>query len=72
MGLGLGLEEQIGAGIDEEGLPTTVAQGRDPRGLVGDVVEPIGADHLILEIAADRARFGEPPAVRAEPPPSSA
>ena len=59
-----GLEEQIGAGIDEEGNAGRVrrrSDGLQALALVVDLVEPFAADDLVLQIAADRAapdRFG--------------
>jgi hypothetical protein len=49
------LEEQVGPAIDEEVLPDRFPGGRDPLRLNRDRVEPFAANHLILEVATDRA-----------------
>ena len=49
------LEENVGARIDEEIRARRVAYRRDPRSLVGDGVELVGPDDLVLEIATDCA-----------------
>jgi hypothetical protein len=60
------LEEEVGAGVDEEIIADALAQRRDPPCLTGDIVETIGPDDLILEIASDRPRGGEVLAVRGQ------
>ena len=53
------LEEQVDAGVDEEAGADRVAGGGDALGVEADRMEAGAADHLVLEIAADRAGAGE-------------
>ena len=57
--VGLGLQEQVGAGVDEEVVADRLADRGDPPHLEGEWVEALAADHLVLEIAADGAGRGE-------------
>ena len=60
MGRAVGFQEQVGAGVDEEGAGGGAHRG-DALLLARDRVEPFAADDAVLEIAADGARFeGEP------------
>ena len=60
MRFGLRLQEDVGARIDEEVRAERVPRRRDPCRLFRDAVQAFAADHLILEIAADRAGRRQP------------
>ena len=55
----LDLEEQVGAGVDEERVAHLTADHLDPMALLIERVHPLAADHLVLEIAADRTGSGQ-------------
>ena len=63
--IGLRLEEQIRTRVDEEGIADRAPDPSDPPDLQVERMKPLAADDLILEIAADRAGFGEARHVRA-------
>ncbi len=54
------LQEQVGSDIDEEIGPNRAPGRGDPLCLQWDRVQPLAADNLILEIAADDAGLGQP------------
>ena len=58
--IGLRLQEQVGAGVDEERVADRVADRGDALHLEVERVKPFAADHLVLEIAADRAGLRKP------------
>ncbi len=58
--MGLGLEKQVGPRIDEELLADRRADGPDPLNLQLERMQSLAADHLVLEVTADRAGDGEP------------
>ena len=60
MRLGLGLDEDVGARVDEEIRPDRGADRGDAGRLQVGRVQARAADHLILEIAADRAGRRQP------------
>ena len=59
-----GLQEQVGPRIDVELVADRAADRRDPPHLQLERVKPLSADHLVLEVAPDRARCREPRDVR--------
>ena len=61
MRVGVRLQEQVGPHVDEEFAADPIAERSDPRDLVWRCRGAVGADHLVLEIAADRAGLGEAP-----------
>src|SRR6185369_3055157 len=56
----LRLEQGVGTGVDEELIADRAADRGDSAGLKVERVEALAADHLVLEVAADRAGRGEP------------
>ena len=58
----LGLEEQVGPRVDEETVADREADRLDALHLLLERMKSFAADHLILEIAADRA--GSPQVAR--------
>ena len=55
----LPLQEKVGAGVDEECLADRVADGPDPASLKLERMKAFPANHLVLEIAADRTSLGK-------------
>ena len=56
----LHLQEQVGPGVDEEIIADRTPDRLDPPALQLERMQPLVADPLVLEVAADRARFLEP------------
>jgi epoxyqueuosine reductase len=56
-------QEKVGAGVDEEVAADPVSKSGNSRGLVGCLIEAIGSNDLILEVAPDRTGLREAPAV---------
>ena len=50
----------------KKSVPTPARRAASPRDLIGNVVEAVRSDHLVLEIAADRAGLGEAAGVRGQ------
>src|SRR6185312_4591093 len=62
--IGLGLEEQVGPRVDVEVVADRAANRGDALHLEVERMESFTADHLVLEVAADRAGRLEPRDIR--------